>query len=278
MKIGLYINEHYRPGQGPYKVYASLRKGLSQLGHEVLVNMPGDQTGCLHDMLLALGLAPQTLMGPNLFVLPQDRPEYFSKFRNFVVPSEWVRPIYMRTPLYKAHNIYVWSTGIDTELFNTDKQIRVDCLVYYKNRPEKELGAVLAMLKKFGQSYAAIRYGEYKEDEYRLKIQGCRYAVLLTNTESQGIGYMELLSTGTPCFVLDTSRYKAPDGVSYPATSVPYFTEICGKISALTVRYEDDFQQFLACLGQYAPRSYILEGHTLVAGAKKYLGILEEIG
>lgn len=274
-KIGLYINPEYGPRQGPYKVYLNLRKGLEQIGHEVVVNQPGELTGCLHDFPGALALPSNTLMGPNLFVLPDDRPEYYQRFRNFVVPSEWVKAIYQDTKLFNGHRIFTWSVGIDTDLFVPEEGEAFDCLLYYKNRSNEDLQMIMEMLRKYEQSNNFITYGNYDEKFFRRQLRLCRYAVLLTSTESQGIGYMECLSTNTPCFVLNRSLFKGKK--EYPASSVPYFDAICGRISTLVLpTVMNEFEDFLANLGQYRPRDYILKNHTLAKSAERYVELLKE--
>ena len=74
LSVGLYINTNYRPTSGPYKVYHNLRMGLKRLGINVLVNEIGDLTGCLHDNPQIMTHAPETLLGPNIFIRPADRP------------------------------------------------------------------------------------------------------------------------------------------------------------------------------------------------------------
>lgn len=277
-KIALFIDTNYREGCGPFKVYKNLEKGLDLIGQNVLVNEFGEYTGCLHDNPKALSLPENTLMGPNLFVIPDDRPEYYHRYKNFIVPSEWVKPIYCNTPLFKNHNIFVWPVGIDTYAFYPNKKIFFDCLVYYKNRSQEDLLKTLEMLNNNNQTYVLIEYGRYTEDNFKKMLNCCRYSVLLTNTESQGIGYMEILASDTPCFVLNKPYFQRDTGPKYYATSVPYFDSRCGFISELS----DDncchnFSDFLSNIPKYSPREYILEQHTLDLSAKVYLELLEKV-
>lgn len=254
---------------GPLKVYNNLKLGLEMLGHEVLTNHIGELTGCLHDSPLAYTLPPNTLMGPNLFLWPVDIPIYFEKFKNFAIPSDWVRPIYTTSPLYSGHNVYTWSVGINSDVFINDRSPTTDCLIYLKNRGSNEYQKVVDMLKRFNQTYTTIEYGKYTEQTYISTLKTCKYAILLTNTESQGIGYMEMLSTDLPCFVFNTTNY-----CGFSATSVPYFDSRCGIISDFYKDYEGDFNNFLKHLFEYHPREYIIEEHTLSIGAKRYIDLL----
>jgi hypothetical protein len=271
MKIGLYIDKSYTYMCGPLKVYRNLKRGLEIIGHEVLTNEKGQLTGCLHDNPLTYTLPRSTIMGPNLFLWPQDKPRYFVDYINFVIPSDWVAPIYTTSPLYVNHKVYSWPVGIDTDLFKVSRNPTVDCVLYFKNREQQELVCVQNLLSSKGQTYVVVEYGKYEESNYLELLKNSRYAVLLTNTESQGIGYMEMLSTNLPCFVLDKTSYHG-----FAATSVPYFDERCGVVTKFSNSLEAEFEIFLENIVRYCPREYILENHTLEIGARKYLNLLEK--
>jgi len=247
-------------------------RGLEKIGVEVKVNNPGDLTGCIHDFPGIRSLSANTLLGPNIFNRPRDRADLMAKFHNLLVPSKWIETMYRRD-IGGSKRVVVWPVGIDVESFSVKKDSDVDCLLYVKNRSEDEVLSVCTMLADERQSHIKLCYGQYDEAQHLDALRRCRYCILLTNTESQGIGYMETLSTGTPCFVLDMDHY-----LDNPATSVPYFEDRCGYMSALKNdgSHKHDFNVFLSSLGQYDPRSYILEHHTLEAAAKVYVELLRE--
>jgi len=93
----------------------------------------------------------------------------------------------------------------------------------------------------------------------------------LNGTESQGIAYMEILSSGIPCYVFNRNIFSYKS-YSCLASSVPYFSEECGIIS-------DDldfnkFDDFLNKIDLFNPRKYILENHTLEISARNYIRLL----
>lgn len=268
--VGLYVDTHVNLASGPSKVYRNLRAGLEKTGVEVFVNEPGDLTGCLHDNSQIMTFHPKTLLGPNIFIRPTDRPELVNRYHNFLVPSVWVEDIY-REDFGPNKKIVVWPVGIDTEKFAVNKKLQFDCLLYFKNRSTENLLSVKRMLDKADQAYSLVSYGSYTENDFIKNLESCRYSVLLTNTESQGIGYMEILSTGTPCFVFNQTDWRG-----YPSTSVPYFDDRCGMLSSLSDKYENDFGVFLERQKFYNPREYILDNHTLKHGAESYVRMLEE--
>jgi len=118
-----------------------------------------------------------------------------------------------------------------------------------------------------------LKYGHYSETELLKSIRESKFCVLLTGTESQGIAYMEILSSNVPCYVINKPYWENSDNtIIHPACSTPYFDDTCGVIAE---NYEK-FEYFLDNLESFEPRSYILENHTLVQSAQEYLKLLEK--
>jgi hypothetical protein len=278
-----YNNSNHR---GPGKVVQNLIKGLAQLDGVTITDKPGqaDLVGCLqHPGSLLDKLPRETLMGPNLFVLPQEEPAICERFQNFVVPSGWVQEKYQRTPEMANKNIWIWSVGIDTEVWRPQKSVEapLDCFVYYKNRSLEDLKRVAATIKDM--NYELLTYGKYDERELFDLCQRSKFAVLLTSTESQGIAYMNILSTGTPCFVFNKTKwtYEQNKNISAPASAVPYFKRpACGEIVTVENSGADllmAFDVFTTKVNQgfYNPRKYIKDYHSLEMSAKLYVDLLK---
>lgn len=271
--IGIFTATDTSTIRGPQKVVSNLLKGLELLKTEFRINQLGDFNGCLNNHRVFLGNLPyNTLMGPNLVVNPPDDPYLFLNYKKILVPSEMVMENYKKFDVCNSTKFFVHPTGIETEKWNEKKNIERDCLIYFKNREEKELFELKKFLEKLNISYYIIRYGEYDENTFREILSKIRYTILLTNTESQGIAYMEILSTNTPCFVFN----KIYDDGLLRGESVQYFSNECGLIfdKSLESDFSIDFEKFLDNLAIYEPRKYILENFTLEKSAKKYLEFL----
>lgn len=296
-----YENDSHR---GPGKVAQNLILGLKKIGislhSQYDSRQPWKYSGYLQNCHFeTLSYFAETkrpvLMGPNLFVVPTDNPYICTSFKNFVVPSNWVKDFYQTFDLMKDKNIFSWSVGIDTDTWNFGGPITndpLDCFIYFKNRSKQDLAIVEAICKKFKLKYEILRYGSYKEEDlWRtcLRTKANKgFAILLTGTESQGIAYMQILSCDIPCYVFNNPTWKSEDGkYTAPATSVPYWDPRCGYITD-NVNFEH-FNEFLAKLHQpaaflgpdkiyqrqfFKPREYILENHTLEISAKKYYDLL----
>ena len=268
MNLGLHYQVNSN-SNGPGKVVINLIRGLEQRGVTVHHNQVMNYNGCLQSWGVPhyRSLPHNTLMGPNLMVLPSEQPDIWQRYNEFVVPSQWVLDKYNSFDETKDCNLHIWSVGIDTEKFSPNKDVKYDCLIYFKNRDNHELENIIHMLEEKKLTYRVLQYGKYEEKELIDACNSCRFAILHTNTESQGIAYMEILSMNVPCFVYDTPMWQ-DFGKQFPATSVPYFDDSCGS--------KTDFESFLNNLDNYTPREYIIENHTLEKSAEKYVQIIKE--
>lgn len=262
-------------------VVRNLLAGLSALKDVEVVDdiSKADYVGVLqHPERLTNELPENALVGPNLFVLPHEAPELCNRFHNFIVPSDWVKDCYSTFPQMMHKNIGVWPVGIDTKTWQPKTKEDLDCFIYFKNRSKEDLKWVRKICKYYKLNYRVIKYGSYQEKDLFNLAQRSRFAILLTGTESQGIAYMNILSTNTPCYVFDRNTwvYDIDKSYRFRASSVPYFDGRCGEVSP-NINLER-FNNFLEdCrVGKFAPREYILENHTLKKSAERYMQFLRE--
>jgi len=262
----------YETHTGPGKVAINLVKGLKKLGHSVVENQEGDMTGCLASWSSRFKDLPRnTLVGPNLYVLPTDDVEIWSLFDNHLVPCKWVKDQYETFPITKQANIHIWPVGIDTDMFCPDGEKDVDCFVYFKRGSPETRDKLIQLLRDKKMTFVEMTYGNYTEQDFIRTVRRCRFCVVLTDTESQGIAYQEILSMGLPCYVVDKSIWDYRPEHSCPSTSVPYFDSRCGiKCSDLSF-----FDAFLYDLHKFKPRDYILENLTLEKCASDYIKLME---
>lgn len=288
-KIGLFYKT---PGKvvGCQKVYDNLIKGLKELDVEVHDNKVMEMTGCLHGGVPELQkqtLPNNTLVGPEIMVLPSDNTNLWKKYKHWTQPSTWVVE-YMKEPKFKSIikdvNFHVWPVGVDTNEFNPDKRgnFKRDCFVYYKNVTgqcnDASLKNITNQLENLSLTYTVLKYGNYTEDEFRELCNTSKFCLMHCGTESQGIAYMEILSSNCPMYVVDVKEFNYKRGHyifrNDAVSSAPYFDERCGvKYTTLGLLEH----KFLPNLENYEPRSYIMENHTCKKGAEKYMEILRKI-
>jgi hypothetical protein len=293
MKIYLYYNPNQKFGPG--KVAENLVKGLQLVLKEgrdniKIVDNPreADVFGCLqrpsNEVVESLPM-DRSVFGPNIFVLPTEEKAICSKFNRFIVPSLWVKNKYLAFQGMRGKDISVWPVGIDAEAWKPNPNIEkdLDCFVYYKNRDKLGLDKIEAALQKRALEYEIIEYGYYQEDQLLSLCNRSKFAILFTNTESQGIANMNIQSMDVPCFVFDKAlwTYERDSSFTAAATSVPYFDDkFCGYVfDEEPIRSsfrQEKFDFFLSNLKTYSPRDYILKNHTLKQGAENYLNILSK--
>ena len=217
-------------------------------------------------------------------VLPSEDPSLWNKWKNWTQPSQWVIDYMQTFNETTGCNMYVWPVGIDTEKFipigNGRKHF--DCFVYYKNvtqqTPIQKLQRIQDVLNKKGISHAVITYGQYDEDGFRRLMKKCKFGIFLTGTESQGIAYMEALSSGIPLIIIEEKVF-AYSNYSFSNANVsaaPYFDDRCGEKIDIN-DFDLKIGSFIQKLKFFNPREYIIENHTLEKGAQKYYDILLKI-
>ena len=276
----IYSNSNHR---GPGKVVQNLKLGLEKnnisYGDYTLIKDPNEyNVGMLQPINGWNILSTNTIAGPNLFVIPSENKNLCKHFKKFLVPSQWVLDLYRNFSELDHADINIWTVGIDTEKWQSlNRQTeKLKCLVYYKNRSQQDLMIVRKILQKYNIEFRELHYGNYVESELLNSCTWANFCILLTGTESQGIAYMEILSTNLPCFVFNKpswnyeGKYK-----SVPATSVPYFDKNCGEIvDNIDLK---KFEEFLHNLKQeyYSPRNYVLKKHTVEMSAMNYYSLFK---
>jgi len=270
--IGIFSDTNTSYVRGPQKVFVNLIKGLDLIKVDYTLNSAREFNGCLNNHGYFWSHLPEnTLMGPNLVVNPPDDAKLFSRFKNILVPSTIVMDNYKKFDEASSTKFFVHAAGIDTDLWDINKNVDRDCLIYFKNRDEQELEDLKRILDDKNITYYILKYGSYYEEQLKEILIKVKFTILLTNTESQGIGYMEILSSNTPCFVYN----KIYDDGKLRGISTPYFNEECGIIyDNNIVDSGEKLIEFIDRLNEFNPRNYILNDFTLVKSAKKYVNFL----
>lgn len=168
--------------------------------------------------------------------------------------------------------------GIDTDKWQmVERQTEhLRCLLYYKNRSQQDLLVVKKILNKYNVEYKELHYGNYHENDLINHCKWANFCILLTGTESQGIAYMEILSTNLPCFVFNKPSWNY-DGKykTVPATSVPYFDKTCGEIvENIDLKKFEDFLNGVQ-EKKYNPSHYINENFNLKKCSQEYVNLFK---
>lgn len=201
-----------------------------------------------------------------------EHPEYYNKI---IAPSEWIKSKFINKFNIPEHKISIWPVGIKT--LSTEKKIEFDCLIYFKRRNTEELKIVQDFLEGLGISYKVVSYGNYQDNDLEKLCSKCRFCFLLNGTESQGIAVQEIMSTNTPLFVWDVTEWT-DQGEDYrvPATSIPYWTDECGKVFYTKEDMDIAFFEFYDIIDKYNPRKYIERELSFKESVKKLMEIIND--
>ena len=276
------VNLHFNStSRGPGKVVENLAKGLIENGWSAYANNASRKDvyqGCLQAVHAIGALEKSTLMGPNLFVVPSEWGEFCKRFDRYIVPSLWVKSLYVDYIELSHATVDVWPVGIDTESWTkTTLSVKPKVLVYFKSREQSELDNVTNALNRNSIDFKILKYGDYDEKDLYTACIECNCCILLTGTESQGIAYMQILSMGLPIYVINKSKFDyfgKYKETPIDSTSVPYFDKSCGFVDNSFI--EDNFLRFLSSLSDFDPGLFIREKFTLKKCANDYINLLSQ--
>lgn len=288
-----------RPG-GHMMVFLNLVKGLDRIGQPYRVNdfrharRHPDELACIvgkPDVLFDREWENPVLFGASIFSHPIHHPDLLERYpiRKVVVPGEWMRKMF--EPYY-GDSVVAWPVGIDTEEWAPSGEPKtVDILLYDKIRWDRDvyvpalLQPVRDELARRGLTYTELRYGSYEPTDLADALRRCRAAVFLCESETQGIAYQQILSSGVPVLAWDEGGdwrdpELYPDRVQFgPVSSVPYWDERCGLTFKDAPEFGPELDAFWEDLetGSFSPRDYILENLTLEKSAQHYVDIARSV-
>jgi len=281
--INLFMDPAYWAGatrmNGPRKLATNLISSLEQEGVPFAINeekykhnfiVQYDYRGYLKHSELTL---ENCFIGPQIWFFDehvkqiQENPQFYNKL---IVPSQWTKDMPVQKFGFPEDKIETWPVGIELKDFK--KELKYDCLLYYKRRSKEELKAATIFLKQSGLTYNVVEYGSYKQEELEALCDQSAFCFLLNGTESQGIAVQEMMARDMPMFVWDVKEWN-DQGASYAvsASSVPYWSDECG------VRFYDAIEMGFAfdefCSKIYKPRKFVEEHLSFKASVNRLLEI-----
>jgi hypothetical protein len=258
--------------RGPKKVVDNFIKGVNLNEIQYSINLKRYKNSIFFSLGGNLNeIDGNSILGPNIWF--EEQFLYKENYKYFIVPSEWVKKLIIQSVKMKEEIIKVWPVGIDYNFFkDTHTEVKtIDCLIYYKNRHESELKIIVDSLDKRKISHVLVRYGNYDESNFLEILKTSKFAIILANTESQGIAIQEIMSSNLPLFVCDCNRWT--NGIlSYDyATSIPYWSDNCGISISNLNDFDYQFDNFIENLESFSPRSYIIKNLDMKGQSKKII-------
>jgi hypothetical protein len=286
---------------GQRRVFLNLCTGLDRLGIRYRINdyryiqKHPEELACIIGrpfVLERIAWKNPILLGVASYNHPVDAPDWLDRLpvKSILVPCAWYAD--MCRPEWPHVN--VWPVGIETDVWTPApaEHKSVDVLLYDKVRWEHDryeaglIEPIRNYLKESGRSVEVLRYGHYKEDDYRDALARCRTMIFLCEHESQGIACQQALSSDVPVFAWDRGGpwqdpEYFPHKVRYEGgvSSVPYFDERCGMTFVDADGFQVDWNAFWsrAGAGEFAPRDYVMDNLTLEGQAHQYYEIAEAV-
>ena len=161
----------------------------------------------------------------------------------------------------KRENICIVPTGVISKkkLLNLkNKKRSKECLIYFKNRNQKDLVKVIEVLKSKNISYKLFQYGKYENNNLVNAASKSKFCIMINGSESQGLAVQEILTMNLPIYVWDIQY----DNLNNFKSSVSYFDDRCGMIVNSFKDLVNNFELFLKKLNSYKPNEIILEELT----------------
>ena len=283
--INLYYSEaywgHSATMNGPHKVVDNLIKSLEQ----EKINYAINEEKYEHNFLVKYDATAHekhskieqdtTIIGPQVWMFDgygQFLIENQNYYKKIIAPSQWVKDKFINKFNLPENKLSVWPVGI--EIFNNERDITYDCLIYFKRRDQKELDAVKQFLDNKNLTYKMVEYGGYGEDKFKNLVNQAKFCFLINGTESQGIAVQEIMSMGVPIIAWDIKEWL-DQGEAYrvPATSIPYWDERCGEVFFNIDDLEVTFSKFYATLDQYDPKAFIKDNLCFSKTAEQLMEI-----
>lgn len=283
--LNLFYSESYwghsQTMNGPKKVVNNLLESLHQENVNYIINEEKYRFNFLihydyigHKKHSNLELE-NCVIGPQVWFFDEHvkfLKDHLDYFKCFVVPSQWVKDLAISKFGFPENKIKNWPVGI--KLSNLNRNTKYDCLVYFKRRSQEELDKVVQFLESKKLTYNLISYGSYKESDLELLSSQSKFCFLLNGTESQGIAVQEIMSNNIPMIVWDLTHWndQGPDW-SVPATSVPYWSDECGKKFYKIEDLDKTFEEFYSRIGEYTPRNFVENNLSYKVSVNKLLEI-----
>ena len=283
--INLYYSEaywgHSATMNGPHKVVDNLIKSLAQEKIEYAINEEKYE----HNFLVQYDATAHekhsrieqdtTIIGPQVWMFDgygQFLIENQNYYKKIIAPSQWVKDKFINKFNLPENKISVWPVGI--EIFNNERDITYDCLIYFKRREQKELDAVKQFLDGKNLTYKMVEYGGYGEDGFKNLVNQAKFCFLINGTESQGIAVQEIMSMGVPIIAWDIKEWlDQGEAFRVPATSIPYWDERCGEVFFNKDELEETFSKFYATINEYDPKSFIRDNLSFTKTVEQLMEI-----
>jgi hypothetical protein len=241
----------------------------------------GDFIDQIPEKLISRLAECQLLLGPNIDFKLKRNYQYIDSFRakKILVPSQWVRSYLIESLKINEKVLVVWPSGVNVEYWLPNKSIvtKNTVLIYQKtNKYTKLITDYCRVIKDFGLTPIVVKYGMYKQVDYKSYLEKSKFLVWFGETESQSMAQFQAWAMDVPTLVLRVEKYNDGES-SYNASSSPYLNSETGEFFDSGLPSHNVINSWLDRLNTFSPRNWILKGHTLIYAKNKLEKIYESL-
>ncbi len=276
---------------GPSVVFNNLVYGLWKRGYDVEINssfVPSQATVCVINGVAALQWAikmkkrakiKKILAGPNI-ALPTDFGGIILSdvIDMLLVPAPWVADFCLSYKPELKEKIQVWAAGVQTVAEQeVIKSGTGKCVLYQKNGNAELLSYIERQLDKRHIRFTKLVYGFHSNKQYIEALKYANFAIMLSESESQGMALHEAWMTNTPTFVWNGGHMVFKQYEWTGSSPAPYLTSECGHFFNGVNDFNTALDSFLLALKKFSPRAYHLKNFTPEITAEKYMSIFRSL-
>lgn len=288
--------------RGPSAVTESVTRGLSDLSIPFKINSPYSSIQNKDTVYIVSGVQAlkdilslkerrevsfKLLAGPTISVLPTEENSLLLNplIDAVIVPSDWVRNLYISIDSMLESRIHSLPAGVDPEVLENKlegesaQSAQIDTLlIYLKNVPEELHKSIIETLQSKNIKYKTLIYGKFKREEYFKALQESFGMIYLSPTESQGIALHEAWIRNIPTLVWSRGYWEYK-GIKWNdlKISAPYLSDESGLFFKDEQDFESKILEFISKISSFKSREYSLNQFTDAICAKKLMCIIESI-
>jgi glycosyltransferase involved in cell wall biosynthesis len=217
------------------------------------------------------------ILGPNV---RQYEPELSSIFLGHptsvaVVPSDSMKEILIAIDnRFANEDVEVWPAGIDVEYWRPNNSEKSLVPIYIKGATtQSHIVEIEGYIRQHGFETAILRYGEYKQKQYRKILRKSAFIIWIGHTETQGIAQFQAWSMNVPTLVSNLPAETLSGERGELVSPAPFLTESTGMISRSRMISPIELFEFIRNLDSYSPRNWVLENASQKRAFEKFMKI-----
>jgi hypothetical protein len=227
------------------------------------------------------GYIKKIFAGPNIATFTKDENYLLGspEIDLLIVPSEWVRSVYLEDIPSLKDKIFVWPAGVDINYWSPIKNNKNRILIYNKyGNFKNDISKYINYLQQSSLKFDIVENSKkksYTSQKYKDLLQNARLVVGFTGgSESQGIAWAEAWAMNVPTLIQSKSS-NIISGRNVLSSTAPY---LCSYTGLFFNNFDDFINKLEVCMhenNKFFPRKWIIDNMSdEVVAQKLYKKIL----